>query len=106
MRRIFRRGNDEDSQVASNDTEYAFQRSRSLLARIKDSVFGKGGYASIGFFVFAVLYIFQNEVTLRVARTIQKRMKQLSEKIREGDYELEERDMRALEGWRWRVLLW
>ncbi|KGQ08428.1 Putative methyltransferase-like protein C27D7.08c [Beauveria bassiana D1-5] len=36
VRRIFRRSNDEDSKVASNDTEYAFQRSRNILARIKD----------------------------------------------------------------------
>ncbi|KAM3467275.1 hypothetical protein NHJ6243_000306 [Beauveria neobassiana] len=50
VRRIFRRSNDEDSKVASNDTEYAFQRSRNILARIKDSVFGVGRLASIGFF--------------------------------------------------------
>ncbi|KAM3502540.1 hypothetical protein MY10362_004775 [Beauveria mimosiformis] len=36
VRRIFRRSNDEDSKVASNDTEYAFQRSRNILTRIKD----------------------------------------------------------------------
>ncbi|KAJ4158714.1 uncharacterized protein LMH87_009228 [Akanthomyces muscarius] len=106
VRRIFRRDDDDDAKVASNDTEYAFQRSKSILSRIKNSVFGVGKLASIGFFVFAVLYIFQNEVSLRVARTTQKRLKQLSDRIREGDSTLEERDMRVLEGWRWRVLLW
>ncbi|KAM3557822.1 hypothetical protein ARSEF4850_004887 [Beauveria asiatica] len=94
VRRIFRRSNDEDSKVASNDTEYAFQRSRNILTRIKDSVFGVGRLASIGFFVFAVLYIFQNEVSLRVARTTQKRIKQLSDRIIAGDDTLEERDLR------------
>ncbi|KAJ3477455.1 hypothetical protein NLG97_g8834 [Lecanicillium saksenae] len=106
VRRIFKRGTDEESQVASNDTEYAFQRAKNILERIKDGVFGIGRLASIGFFVFAVLYIFQNEVSLRVARTIQKRIKQLSDRIQEGDYTLEERDMKVLEGWRWTILLW
>ncbi|OAA35254.1 hypothetical protein BBO_08856 [Beauveria brongniartii RCEF 3172] len=105
VRRIFRRSNDEDSKVASNDTEYAFQRSRNILTRIKDSVFGVGRLASIGFFVFAVLYIFQNEVSLRVARTTHKRIKQLSDRIMAGDDTLEERDLRVLGGWRWRILL-
>lgn len=106
VRRIFRRGNDEESQAVSNDTEYAFQRSKNLLARIRDSIFGRGGYASIGFFVFAVLYIFQNEVSLRVAKTIQKRIKQLSDRLQGGDHTIDERDMKVLEGWRWRILLW
>ncbi|KAM3483858.1 hypothetical protein MY8738_002755 [Beauveria namnaoensis] len=57
VRRIFRRSNDEDSKVASNDTEYAFQRSRSILARIKDSVFGVGRLASIGFFNLDLLLL-------------------------------------------------
>lgn len=105
VRRIFRRGNDDDSKVASNDTEYAFQRSRSILARIKDSVLGVGKLASIASFVFSVLYIFQNEVSLRVARTAEKRLGLLVDRIYGGDLTLEERDLRVLEGWRWRVLL-
>ncbi|XWW98855.1 hypothetical protein V2A60_006858 [Cordyceps javanica] len=105
VRRIFRRNDDEGSKVASNDTEYAFHRSKNILARIKDSVFGVGRLASIAFFVFAALYIFQNEVSLRVAKTTQKRIRQLSDRIHEGDYTLEERDLRVLEGWRWRILL-
>jgi hypothetical protein len=90
---------------SSNDTEYAFRRSQSLLSRIRDSVFGKGGLAGVAFFVFAVLYIFQNEVSLRVARTIQKRVKKLGTKIERGE-PVSESDMKVLEGWRWRVLLW
>lgn len=105
MRRIFRRGSDDDSQIASNDTEYAFQRSKAILSRIKNSIFGVGKLASIAVFVFSVLYIFQNEVSLRVARTTQKRIKQLSDRIQAGDYTLEERDMKVLDGWRWRILL-
>ncbi|OAR05820.1 hypothetical protein LLEC1_06724 [Akanthomyces lecanii] len=106
VRRIFRRGSNDDADAASNDTEYAFQKSKNILSRVTNSIFGVGKLASIGFFVFAVLYIFQNEVSLRVARTTQKRLKQLSDRVQEGDITLSERDMRVLEGWRWRVLLW
>jgi hypothetical protein len=105
IRKIFRRGSDEESLQSSNDTEYAFRRSQGLLSRIRDSVFGKGGLAGMAFFVFAVLYVFQNEVSLRVARTIQKRIKKLSARIERGEG-VEETDMKVLEGWRWRVLLW
>ncbi|KAI9163859.1 U6 small nuclear RNA (adenine-(43)-N(6))-methyltransferase [Paramyrothecium foliicola] len=91
VRRIFRRGSDEESLESSNDTEYAFRRSQSLLSRIRDSVFGKGGLAGMAFFVFAVLYVFQNEVSLRVARTIQKRVKKLSSRIERGESNLEHR---------------
>jgi hypothetical protein len=89
IRRIFRRGDDEESRLSANDTEYAYMRSQGLLSRIKDSVLGKGGLASIAFFVFAVLYVFQNEVSLRVARTIQKRIKKLVISIERGDKQIE-----------------
>jgi hypothetical protein len=91
---------------ASNDTEYAFKKSQGLLSRIKDSVLGKGGFASVAFFVFAVLYVFQNEVTLRVAKTVQKRIRKLYARIERGDPEVTDGDIKFLEGWRWRVLLW
>ncbi|KFA78835.1 hypothetical protein S40288_05474 [Stachybotrys chartarum IBT 40288] len=91
VRRLWRRGTDQESKHSSNDTEYAFRRSKSLLSRINDSVFGRGGLASVGFFVFAVLYVFQAEVSLRVARTMQKRIKKLCSKIERGDTSQQEK---------------
>ncbi|GKT85867.1 hypothetical protein Ct61P_03717 [Colletotrichum tofieldiae] len=87
-------------------TEYAFWRSKALVARIKDSLLGRNSFASIAFFVFAVLYVFTNEVSLQVAKTVSKRLKRLSAKIERGDSEVVEQDMKLLEGWRWRVLMW
>ncbi|PTB67619.1 hypothetical protein BBK36DRAFT_1135092 [Trichoderma citrinoviride] len=106
VRKLFRRGTDADSLVSSNNTEYAFRKSKGLLQRIKDSVLGHGHLASIAFFVFSVLYVFQNEVTLRVAKTVQKRLKKLSQRLEYSSQEIEERDLKTLEGWRWRVILW
>nr|XP_036579433.1 uncharacterized protein CTRU02_10679 [Colletotrichum truncatum]KAF6786980.1 hypothetical protein CTRU02_10679 [Colletotrichum truncatum] len=107
VKRIFRRPSSEKSDsVTTNKTEYAFSRSKDLLARIKDSVLGRNSFASIAFFVFAVLYVFSNEVTLQVAKTVSKRLKRLSAKIERGDAEVVEQDMKLLEGWRWRVLMW
>ena len=106
VRKIFKRKDDKESQEASNDTEYAFHKSQGLISRIKDSLWGHGGWASLGFFVFAVLYVFQNEVTLRVAKTLQKRVKKLCDKVESGQGDFEESDMKLLQGWRWRVLLW
>lgn len=107
IRRFFKRNNDEESQTSANDTEYAFRRSKGLLEHIKDSVLGGTGYlAKLSFFVFAVLYVFSNEVSIRVARTVNKRLKKLCARIEAGDTDIEEKDMKVLEGWRWRVLLW
>ncbi|TDZ49720.1 hypothetical protein CTRI78_v007896 [Colletotrichum trifolii] len=107
VKRIFRRPSSERSESpATNKTEYAFSRSKELLSRIKDSVLGRNSFASIAFFVFAVLYVFSNEVSLQVARTVSKRLKRLSAKIERGDAEVAEHDMKLLEGWRWRVLMW
>lgn len=109
MRRLFRRlvPPSPDVTHASNDTEYAFARSKALLARIRASVLGRGGVlAGVAFFVFAVLSVFQNEVALRVARTLSKRVKKLMGKVERGGYDLDEKDLKTLEGWRWRVLLW
>ncbi|POR36356.1 Putative methyltransferase-like protein C27D7.08c [Tolypocladium paradoxum] len=77
VRRISRRGSDQESQSSSNDTEYAFRRSRGLMSRIKHL---GGSLARIASFVFAVLYGFQNEVSLRVAKTMQKRIKKLCDR--------------------------
>lgn len=106
VRRIFRRGSDQESQLSSNDTEYAFRRSKGLMSRIKDGILGDGSLAKIAFFVFAVLYVFQNEVSLRVARTMRKRIKNLCQRIERGDPDIGEGDIKVLDGWRWRVLLW
>ncbi|WYZ44881.1 hypothetical protein EsH8_VIII_000197 [Colletotrichum jinshuiense] len=107
VKRIFRRPSSEKNEVqASNSTEYAFSRSKALVSRIKDSVLGRNSFASIAFFVFAVLYVFTNEVSLQVAKTVSKRLKRLSAKIERGDSEVVEQDMKLLEGWRWRVLMW
>ncbi|KAH8882564.1 hypothetical protein GQ53DRAFT_753613 [Thozetella sp. PMI_491] len=103
MRAIFRRP--KEDVEASNDTEYAFGKSKSLLRRIVDSVGGTGGLASFTFIVFAVLYVFSNEVSLRVAKAVGKRLKRLSAKV-ERQEELTEKDLEVFGGWRWRVLLW
>jgi len=115
VKRLFRRpsrskpdaGESDPYGSASNSTEYAFQRSQSILSRLLASVRGQTGrLASVAFFVFAVLYVFQNEVSLQVARTVGRRLKRLSAKVESGDEELSERDMQILGGWRWRILLW
>lgn len=59
----------------------------------------------MAFFVFAVLYVFQNEVSLRVGRTVTKRLKKLTSKVEAGE-EVGEEDLKLLQGWRWRVLIW
>ncbi|KAI0188268.1 hypothetical protein EV127DRAFT_454582 [Xylaria flabelliformis] len=108
VRKIFRRSSHDDHRVSSNDTEHAFRKSKSLIARILDSVHvnGKSGLASIAFFVLAVLYVFQSEVSLRVARTVSKRLKKLVSKVENGVEDVDEQDFKVLNGWRWRVLLW
>ncbi|KAI1361504.1 hypothetical protein F5Y08DRAFT_17062 [Xylaria arbuscula] len=111
VRKIFRRSSSSDDHhhVSSNDTEHAFRKSKSLIARILDSVHvsgSKSGFASIAFFVLAVLYVFQNEVSLRVARTVSKRLKTLVAKVETGVEDVGEQDLKLLNGWRWRVLLW
>jgi hypothetical protein len=56
--------------------------------------------------VFAVLYVFQNEVTLRVARSVSKRLRRIAAKVEDGREEVTEDDVRLLQGWRWRVVSW
>lgn len=67
---------------------------------------GKSKLASVAFFVLAILYVFESEVSLRVARTMSKRLKRLMAKVERGDQSLGEDDLKVLKGWRWRVLLW
>lgn len=109
VKRIFRRPSSSSGQEADtpSSTEYAFARSKTLLARILDSVRGRSGLASLAFFVFAALYIFQNEVSLRVARTVSRRLRRLGGKIESGEGGgIDEKDLELLKGWRWRVLMW
>jgi hypothetical protein len=106
VRRIFRRNSDEESQLSSNDTEYAFRRSKGLLSGIKNAILGGGMLAKVALFVFAVLYVFQNEVTIRVAKTLNRRLRKLMERVEMGDPDISESDLKVFEGWRWRVLLW
>ncbi|TWU79070.1 hypothetical protein ED733_008638 [Metarhizium rileyi] len=106
VRSIFRRNSDEESQLSSNDTEYAFRKSKGLLSGIKKAMLGGGILAKVAVFVFAILYVFQNEVTIRVAKTLNKRLKKLTERMGSGDPNVDESDLRAFDGWRWRVLLW
>lgn len=90
---------------SSNDTEYAFKRSKSLISRILRSAHGLEKLASFTFFIFAVVYVFQNEVSLRVAKTVSRRLKQLSVKMERGEEGITEKDVKLLRGWRWRVLV-
>jgi acid phosphatase family membrane protein YuiD len=103
VRRLFRRSETDEE---ANDTEYAFVKSKSLISRILEPVGGKTGLFSIAFFVFAVLYVFQNEISLRVARTMAKRLKRLSARVERGEEGLDESDLKVFNGWRWRVLMW
>lgn len=88
----------------ANNTEYAFRKSKSLISRILDAT-RRPGIATVAFFVFAVLYVFQNEVSLQVARTVTKRLKKLTSKVEAGE-DVGEEDLKLLQGWRWRVLVW
>ncbi|KAI8666230.1 hypothetical protein NCS57_00847300 [Fusarium keratoplasticum] len=107
IRKFWRRSHDdEESAMSANDTEYAFRKSKGLLEYIKNALLGHGRWAKFAFIVFAVLFVFSNEVSLRVARTVQKRIKKLCVRIEQGDPDVDEKDMKVLDGWRWRVLLW
>ncbi|KAK8060784.1 hypothetical protein PG996_010714, partial [Apiospora saccharicola] len=77
-----------NSNALMNATEYAFGKSRALIQRIRASVRGSGwflgGFAAVSFFVLSVLYVFENEVSLRVAKTVSKRLKRLTAKVERG----------------------
>ncbi|KAF7526218.1 hypothetical protein G7054_g10849 [Neopestalotiopsis clavispora] len=104
VRRLFRRPSDD--QETSNDTEYAFRKSKGLISRTWNLVRNNGALASMGLLVLSVLYVFQAEVSLRVARTVSKRLKRLIQRIEIGDEVLDEKDLHLFAGWRWRVLSW
>lgn len=106
MRAIFRRRKGEANEYgASNNTELAFRKSKGLVDRILDSMsVGKGALASIAFFVLAAMYVFQNEIALRSARTVAKRMKRLCGRLEAGESQLRGDEIDILEGWRWRVI--
>ncbi|KAF4966863.1 hypothetical protein FZEAL_10602 [Fusarium zealandicum] len=107
IRRFWRRNDDDvESGASANDTEYAFRKSKGLLEHIKSAILGRGRFAKLAFVVFAVLFVFSNEVSVRVARTTQKRLKKLCARIEQGDSDFDDKDMKVLEGWRWRILLW
>ena len=107
VKRLFRRrrGEHEDGDESSNRTEYAFKKSKNLVSRILAATH-RPGLGTIAFFVFAVLYVFTNEVSLRVAKTVSKRLNRLMAKVEGGREELSEDDVKMLQGWRWRVLVW
>lgn len=106
VKRLFRRPRQEKGLEGVSGTEYALQKSKTLISRILNSVHGKSGLASVAFFVFAVLYVFSNEVSLRVAKTLSKRLKRLTAKVESGEGDIQERDLEMLSGWRWRILSW
>ena len=101
-----------------NATEYALGKSRALMQRIRASARGGGwflgGFAAVAVFVLSVLYVFENEVSLRVAKTVSKRLKRLAAKVERGgggggraEAQIDEKDLAVLQqGWRWRVLTW
>lgn len=103
VRRIFRRP--ANTSVAGNDTEYAWHRAAALLQRIKEGILGNGSFAIIASFVAAVLYVFQNEVKLRVARTIRKRVRKLCARLEAGDETIGDEDLKVFDGWRWKIVL-
>ncbi|KAK3324509.1 hypothetical protein B0T19DRAFT_231569 [Cercophora scortea] len=103
VKALFRRPKHE--KESSNSTEYAFKKSKSLISRVLEAT-RRPGIATVAFLVFAVLYVFQNEVALRAARSVSKRLKKLTAKVERGDEDINEDDLKLLEGWRWRVLQW
>ena len=107
MRRIYPRDKDADGHHPANSTEHAYRKSMSLMARINEAVLGRGGIAQFAMFVVSLLWVFQNEVSLQVAKTVHRRLRRLCTKLEQGGgVEVNEADMKVLQGWRWRVLLW
>jgi hypothetical protein len=107
MRRVYPRDRDEDGNPSANSTEHAYRKSMSLMARINEAVLGSGGIAQFAMFLVSLLWVFQNEVSLQVAKTVQRRIRRLCAKLeKSGGVEVNEADMNVLMGWRWRVLLW
>ncbi|PHH60286.1 hypothetical protein CDD81_1876 [Ophiocordyceps australis] len=106
VRHIFRRSAHAQPRAWANDTEYALHRSKSLLSRMTRSMvrLGTGPLARLSLVVFAAVYVFYNELCLRVARTLYRRVYRLCQRIQRRDL-VGHDDVAVLEGWRWRVLL-
>lgn len=105
VKALFRRPrHSRDESESSSRTEYAFRKSKELIARVLAAT-TRPGIGTVAFFVFAVLYVFQNEVSLRTARTVSRRLDRLVSKVESGQ-EVTEDDMKVLKGWRWRILAW
>lgn len=90
--------------------EYVFIKFKSLFGCIFVVIKGyRFGLMIVIFFVFVVLYIFLNEVLLRVVKMVFKWLKKLVNKVesisngRDGDV-FKDDDIKLLSGWRWRVL--
>ncbi|RDA89875.1 hypothetical protein CP533_6651, partial [Ophiocordyceps camponoti-saundersi (nom. inval.)] len=100
VRTIFRRRHPQpQSETRLNNTEHAFHHAQNLMARIRNGVLGRGGLlASVAMFVFGLLVVFRNEVLLRVARTVYRRLRRVVERMERGG----DADDGVLEGWRWR----
>lgn len=71
------------------------------MKRIRDGVW-VGVVGRVALFVLGVLVVFHNEVVLRVARTVARRVRRLCERVEGGGWD---GSVLVLEGWRWRVLL-
>jgi hypothetical protein len=62
--------------------------------------------ALVTVYTLAFLYTAQNEVSVRVARAVSRRLKQLISKIDKGEEIVTDEDLNFLEGWRWKILFW
>lgn len=62
--------------------------------------------ALVTVYTLAFLYTAQNEVSIRVARVVSRRLKRLMTKIERGEEIVTDEDLNSLQGWRWRVLFW
>ena len=94
-------------QDGVSETEQAFRDSRTLAARLLSALRRYGGpVAAVALVVLGALYAFQNEVVLAAARSVAQRLKELSRKVEEGTADVNDADMDALRGWRWRVISW
>lgn len=57
-------------------------------------------------YFLAVMYVVQNELSIKAARTVQGDLERLRAKVDEGRDVITEEDIETLRGWNWRVLFW
>ncbi len=89
----------------SADTYGAYVRSRSVFRQVLDWVSDySGALLSVVLAVLGALWVFQNELVLGAAKRVMKGLKRLSVKVQGGAGEVDDEDLRDLEGWRWRVI--